>query len=561
MKTRILNSAGLLLLAIIFSTGLIFAFIELPKLLDNYLENRVGFPQFDQGLGDMNALKTEMFIQGLHLRWIGYGSLALILFLIILGYASRRSGWALAGAAGLFIPVFGQFAFSMFFLAGLGFLRVEWLPFLEINSFDVLGLGKVIYVPYWVLMWIFSLFGWHPNNFLSYLFMGSGALLFTWGVLVWFQSRYSAEKMATSRIYRISRHPQYLGWIIWSYGFMLFTPFEKSMKISWTVSSSLPWLLMTMTIVGICMMEELKMMKITEGAYQEYRARSPFLILMPKWLNRILTAPARLVTREAFPTRPGQVVWITLLYTGILIALSLFWVDFGRHKPGPAGQGSAPVELAEAMVSLDSIGEDRKGVWTLIRDFDSYGQAGMDSLLVLAEHSNPVIREFSIQLLGDSEDQRAESLYIENMYHPVKRVRMASIIAAGKIRSERAADSLISMLAHLPLENNLYHIYGALSEIGDPRAIPFIAASLEGGEFWEQISALNAIMKIDPSTGITYAIKELGDENVDVRRNAVMVCILSGDPAVIRPLEDVLNDEDFEVRFYARQGLKKLEKE
>ena len=179
MKRSFLNNAGLLLLAIVFSTGLIFAFIELPRLLDASLQSNLDFPQFDHGLGETNALKTEMFIQGLHLRGSGYGSLILIVGLIVIGYLTRRSGWAVAGAVGLFIPVFGQFAFSMFFLAGLGFLRVGWLPFLEI-SFDILDLGKVIYVPYWILMWFFGLFKWDAHDFISWFFMAVGALLFTW---------------------------------------------------------------------------------------------------------------------------------------------------------------------------------------------------------------------------------------------------------------------------------------------------------------------------------------------------------------------------------------------
>ena len=263
MKRNFLNNAGLLLLAIVFSTGLIFAFIELPRLLDTSLQNNLGFPQFDHGGGGNSTLKTEMFIQGLHLRWIGYGSLLLIVGLIILGYFTRKSGWALAGAIGLFIPVFGQFAYSMFFLAGLGFLRVGWLPFLEI-SFNLLDLGKVIYVPYWILLWFFGLFKWDAHNFLSWFFMAAGAFLFTWGVLIWFKSRYSGDKVATSRIYSISRHPQYLGWILWSYGFILFSPFEKSMKMSWSVPSSLPWLFMTMTIVGICLLEEIKILNLSD---------------------------------------------------------------------------------------------------------------------------------------------------------------------------------------------------------------------------------------------------------------------------------------------------------
>ena len=63
MNRNILSNLGLLLLAIVFSVGLIFAFIELPRLLDAGLQNQFGFPQFDHGQGEDNALKTEMFIQ------------------------------------------------------------------------------------------------------------------------------------------------------------------------------------------------------------------------------------------------------------------------------------------------------------------------------------------------------------------------------------------------------------------------------------------------------------------------------------------------------------------
>ena len=61
------------------------------------------------------------------------------------------------------------------------------------------------------------------------------------------------------------------------------------------------------------------------------------------------------------------------------------------------------------------------------------------------------------------------------------------------------------------------------------------------------------------NAGLSHAIAELQDEQVKVRRNAVIVCILSGDPRVIEPLKSVFEDEDFEVRFYARQGVKRLE--
>jgi len=557
MKSNFLNNAGLLLLAIVFSTGLIFAFIELPRLLDIGLQNHLGFPQFDQGEGLNNALKTEMFIEGLHLRWIGYGSLLLIVILIIFGYATRKSGWALAGAVGLFIPVFGQFAYSMFFLAGLGFLRVGWLPFLDI-SFNILDLGKVIYVPFWILRWFLGLFKWNPHNFLSWIFMAAGAFLFTWGVLLWFKSRYGGNKVATSWLYKISRHPQYLGWILWSYGFILFAPYEMTMKMSWSIPSSLPWLLMTMTIVGICMMEEIKMMEITGGSYRQYRESSPFLLPLPRWLNRILSLPGRLVTRGEYPTRRSQVIWIMLIYTGIFMGLSLIWTDLGLRPDKTMATEESRKELSEIMSKLEQAGENRRAVYALMEDIPAYGEDGVDSLVILAAHPNPVIREFSIQFLGQLNVREAEEIIIHSLSDSVRRVRSSAILAVGEIRSERAADSLIQMLADPRLPNNQFHIYGALGAIGEHEAIPCLSEVLKGDDKYNQIFALDAIMRIDPVEGLTYAIDELQDENEEVRRNAVITCIQSGDRRAIEPMTKLYRDNDFEVRFYARQGVKRL---
>jgi len=44
------------------------------------------------------------------------------------------------------------------------------------------------------------------------------------------------------------------------------------MIMTWSVPSSLPWLLMTMTIVGIRMMEEIKMMKTLKYGCMSGRA-------------------------------------------------------------------------------------------------------------------------------------------------------------------------------------------------------------------------------------------------------------------------------------------------
>jgi hypothetical protein len=114
------------------------------------------------------------------------------------------------------------------------------------------------------------------------------------------------------------------------------------------------------------------------------------------------------------------------------------------------------------------------------------------------------------------------------------------------------------MLIHPRQPNNTFHLYGALGQIGDPSAIPVLAEGLKDGAHYNQVAALDAIMHIDPREGLSYAFSELNDPQVEIRRNAVITCIKTGNPSVIEPLSTMLEDEDFEVRFYAKQGIKRL---
>ena len=78
-----LKSVVLFFLAIVFSIALMFAFIELPVWTDAFLSEYVGFPGFDQGVDSTSAFKTNIYIDALHLRWIGYISLLLVVLFIV----------------------------------------------------------------------------------------------------------------------------------------------------------------------------------------------------------------------------------------------------------------------------------------------------------------------------------------------------------------------------------------------------------------------------------------------------------------------------------------------
>lgn len=269
----------LTLLAVIFSIGLTFASIELPDLLQGVLVERVPALEGDGHADDSALFRTELFMDYYHLHVIGYVCFGLMVLLIIGGFITGRKGLASAGGLLMFLPVFAQFAGVMFFLAGLGVLNLIWLPVLDI-SFNAGRLGEIVYLPYRLLRSLFSRLGVDIYYPLVYLLIGIGLLLFVLGTLAWFLARYKNKDVVDFWVYRFSRHPQYLGWIIWSYGMLLALMRVRYPKRSWGIVASLPWLLSAMIIIGVALMEERKMKRLVGEMKRTDDRRTKDLISM-----------------------------------------------------------------------------------------------------------------------------------------------------------------------------------------------------------------------------------------------------------------------------------------
>jgi 4-hydroxybenzoate polyprenyltransferase len=105
---RIRPSHGFLLaaLALVFTIGLTFASVELPRLADSFLGEKFKFLDVatiptdhpDYNPDDIRNLKTELYFKTYHLRWIGYGCLATIFLLILAGFLMNKTGLSSAGA-------------------------------------------------------------------------------------------------------------------------------------------------------------------------------------------------------------------------------------------------------------------------------------------------------------------------------------------------------------------------------------------------------------------------------------------------------------------------------
>jgi protein-S-isoprenylcysteine O-methyltransferase Ste14 len=542
---------GLFVLALIFSFALMFAFVELPRLIDTLLQEKVGFPGFDQGADEFNAFKSDLYINTLYLRWIGYGTLLIIAGAIITGFITKKSGWAWAGAFALFLPVFGQFALSMFFLAGLGILRITWLPFMDI-SFNFLQLGNIVYLPYEILMWAAGLFNWNAHLFLSYFFMAAGTFLFVWGVLTWLQSRFSGRGVATKTIYRFSRHPQYIGWIIWSYGFMLFSLFQNDMKKSWSVPSSLPWLLSTMVIIGICFVEEIKMKDRYADGYEKYRAKTPFLFPLPYWLKRILNAPMRFILKKDYPTTKSEVAGITLLSMAVLILLSLLRMDLNTEREQLFINTSDNAQHQIDSLITEIRKTPRRYIHAHFEGLKNLGAVSVEPLINLLSDPNPVIREFSADALGDMNADTAAEHLIQLLNDSNFRVRNSAIYSLGRMKSEKALQPLIDRLNEPSGPGLRNFIYSALGGIGSEKALEVLIQGTQDSIWFVKTSAIDALCKINIDTACAVIRSSLSDKNPNVRRNIVYLILKHKIKSLKDAVSILYNDDDFETRFYAK---------
>jgi len=614
MKQTIITMISLTLLALIFTLGLTFASIELPAVLDRAIARSFNFPNLATGQDQATAVKEQLFIARYHIRLIGYISLALVIGLIAAGFILEKRGLASAGALVLFLPVFGHFAATMFFLGGLAFLRFLWLPFLDI-SFDLMRLGHAVLLPYEWLLKLGRLVGINLYGELPIIITGLGLFIFLLGVMAWMQGRMRKQGVTQFWIYRLSRHPQYLGWIIWSYG-VLFLP-GANMKRYVDVPNSLAWLLTSMVIIAVAMMEERRMQRDFKDEYDAFRERSPFMFPMPRFLRRFFSLPLKLVFKRRYPDTKGQIAAVTGFYTVLIICISVFTSGILKNEQAVVNLGEAEVaDLARTIRKA----ETRIGIRRAAVRLSKGGPAAIDSLIAMLKHDQVIVRWYCAQELGSSRSSRAVKPLIALLRDPDSNVRRSAADALGVIGSEEALEPLLAVFLKTGTSWDDSAIARALGKIGSKRAVKPLLLGMDADHsvtrrwcVWAlaELGAKEAINPIifwfenDSSCDFTMAgtalkklgsdraedaflagmesgrsyiaqgcIKELGSmgtmrsrdavikalgghPDVKVRRTAVIA--LGGDTtqAARKSLKQALNDEDFEVRMYAETVLKK----
>jgi hypothetical protein len=195
--------------------------------------------------------------------------------------------------------------------------------------------------------YLFHLAGFDIRMLLALAVTGLGFFIFTLGTIAWFYGRVKKRETVTFWIYKYSRHPQYLGYIIWSYGVML----QASLAgYSWGGSNpgaSLPWLISTLIVICIALAEEISMSRRDRITYLKYRQSAPFMLPIPRSAVSLVTAPVRILFGRNQPENRKQIIVTFTVYCLLFILLSLPFVllnwppghEWWRWPEMPIGPG------------------------------------------------------------------------------------------------------------------------------------------------------------------------------------------------------------------------------
>lgn len=553
MNSKFLNTSLLPILAVVFTIGLTFASIELPRITDNLIGQNVNIVNVYTGGGDLQDIKTELFIQHFHLRTIGYICLTIIVALIIIGFLTERTGLTSLGAFAIFLPVFGHFAATMFFLGGLGFLRLLWLPGLDI-SFNIMKAGDAVFIPYRIILDAFNLIGINLYYILPYIFIALGLLIFCIGTLVWFNTYYKNENIARFWFYKYSRHPQYLGWIIWSYG-ILFLP-GVNMKQSYSISDSLPWLLSTLIIIGVAMLEEIKMSEKYGKEYEDYRKASYFMIPFPTYFCKLISAPFRVFFNKSFPTRKREIIIVLSFYLGLIILLTIALNSAAKMEaPGKWIFDGEEKRSVEEMANIFVETPERRDKYHTSISLIEKGDSSIPYLLKFLSHPDFVIREFSADALGILKPKVAIYPLIESLNDNNSRVVSSVIRSLGNFKSNESVDALIDLLND-DSSHDRSLVSEGLIQIGTERALNSIIPLAEDGTIKPSASLINALKNNRTEKAEKLIIKYISDEDIKVRQAAVIGAMNFDSNIIKTALSSALNDKDWEVRLYAEEVLK-----
>ena len=259
--------------------------------------------------------------------------LILVLVAAMIGITRKRYFTSILSAVIYFAPTLFVFVARMSTLF-TGFRALTFLIAYVFIEYDIICrnlwhffyVGQVFLAPYWLAITAYASEGgriWanieQVRDVYGSTFIIVGLLVLFLGVAAWLNTKYQGRRLVDSGIYRLTRHPQYLGYILWSYGMLILSTYNQA-PWSQPIQITLNWFVSSLILVGLALAEEINLRTDDGLNYVEYAERVSFMFPLPGSVRRVVSKPFRIMWGGDHPENL-RMVFKTLVLVFILVSV------------------------------------------------------------------------------------------------------------------------------------------------------------------------------------------------------------------------------------------------
>jgi protein-S-isoprenylcysteine O-methyltransferase Ste14 len=189
-------------------------------------------------------------------------------------------------------------------------------------------IGEFFYIPYWLFIFLLwpgqDWYGIRPlRDQYGAFFILLGALVMFLGIAAWLDGKRKKFDLVTQGVYQLIRHPQYLGFILWGYGVLVYSTHRQA-PFHHPLMPTFNWVLSSLMLIGLALVEEMELRK-AYPQYKVYARKVSFFVPLLGVVRGIVARPWKALWKGEYPSTYRMVlVTFSLLFVLLLLPGLLF---------------------------------------------------------------------------------------------------------------------------------------------------------------------------------------------------------------------------------------------